>query len=475
MNSFKIPIYSDLPPRQRQWVHMGLGGLAFVALFLVVSALIGGDPLAPSKTTPTAPPVKTLGSVPGENVDPQTVWIGGAGKTITTLQAELLSQRQAQDRMNQDMQRELAALRQSKSGSATTPAPADPPVSDATTAARTSRVAEGSTIGGERFPKTNTGTNAGPSTGTALPAATRQTGSNGPYPPGQPIGSAGQIASALPDPPLGVIKVTLAAAANATAGSASQPGGSTASGTKGPRKVETFLPVSFMRAVLLGGMDAPTGGQAQTDPIPVLLKITDNAFLPNEYRSAVKDCFVIAEGFGDVSSERAYIRTQLLSCVLKNGQSLEVHLKGNVFGEDGKNGMRGRLVTKQGAILANALLSGIAAGIGQGFAASGQTTTVSPLGSTTTNAGGTQNILKSGLGTGVGRAMDRLAQYYINLAERTFPVVEIDAGRIVDIVVTQGVVLDGSLTVTAEGGSPVNSRNIDRGALLNAVNEASND
>ena len=38
--------------------------------------------------------------------------------------------------------------------------------------------------------------------------------------------------------------------------------------------------------------------------------------------------------------------------------------------------------------------------------------------------------------------MDRLAQYYISLAEKTFPVIEVDAGRTVDVVLTQGVVID---------------------------------
>ena len=41
--------------------------------------------------------------------------------------------------------------------------------------------------------------------------------------------------------------------------------------------------------------------------------------------------------------------------------------------------------------------------------------------------------------------MDRLAQYYISLAEKTFPVIEVDAGRSVDVVLTEGVALDAPL------------------------------
>lgn len=413
--------------------------------------------------------MRTLGSVPGENVDPQTAWIGGAGKTIATLQADLLSQQQKQERMNQEMLRELQLLRQSKSAAE----PAQPLSAAPETTSQASlegepnrnRVAAGGTVKGETLP--------GPGAGLGLPNPRQQGATGNAYPPGQPLGADAQPggADASAAPPLGIVKVSIGARSN-NGKDAAAP---TAGNTKEPRHVETFLPVSFTRAVLLGGMDAPTGGQAQHDSMPVFFKLIDNAFLPNEYRSAVKDCLVVAEGFGSVSAERAYIRTLLLSCVLKNGQALEVPIKGTVFGEDGKNGMRGRMVTKQGAILTNALLSGIASGMGQGFASSAQTISVSPLGATGTPGTSTPDILKSGLGTGVGRAMDRLAQYYINLAERTFPVIEVDAGRMVDIVITQGVTLNGAVAVTADGSIPTNSRNIHRGALMNAVNEDSDD
>ena len=207
-----------------------------------------------------------------------------------------------------------------------------------------------------------------------------------------------------------------------------------------------FLPLGFTRATLLGGLAAPTGGQAQGNPVPVLLRLADLAVLPNGWRGQVKDCLVVGEGFGDHSAERAYIRTTLLSCVMRDGQVLEVPIKGSVFGEDGMNGMAGHLVTKQGAILGNALLSGIAAGIGSGISQASQTvasTTLGPVNSLPTDAAG---ILKQGAGTGVGRALDRLAQYYINLAERTFPVIEIQPGRVVDVVLTQGVNVDVPLS-----------------------------
>jgi len=84
---------------------------------------------------------------------------------------------------------------------------------------------------------------------------------------------------------------------------------------------------------------------------------------------------------------------------------------------------------------------------------------VSPLGTTGTVDPGKQ--LQAGLGTGVGKALDRLAQYYITLAEKVFPVIEIDAGRTVDVVLTQGITLDAALdTPTQDGADALERRRV---------------
>jgi conjugal transfer pilus assembly protein TraB len=213
-----------------------------------------------------------------------------------------------------------------------------------------------------------------------------------------------------------------------------------AAGANETRTVATFLPVSFTRGTLLGGLDAPTGGQSQSNPHPVLIRLSDNSVLPNRFRGEYRECFVIAAGYGDISSERAYLRTENLSCVRADGATLEVKIQGSIYGEDGKVGMRGRLVTKQGQMLANALLAGVVSGIGQGLSTSSTTYSTSALGTIASATGA--EAYRAGVGTGVGKALDRLAQYYIKLAENTFPVIEVDAGRDIDVVITKGVRID---------------------------------
>lgn len=243
-------------------------------------------------------------------------------------------------------------------------------------------------------------------------------------------------------------ETTIASNAGDPANPGGDPAGKAIATPVEVRTVATFLPVSFTRGTLLGGLDAPTGGQSQSNPHPVLIRLSDNSVLPNRFRGEYRDCFVIAAGYGDISAERAYLRTENLSCVRDDGATLEVRIQGSVYGEDGKVGMRGRLVTKQGQMLANALLAGVVSGIGQGLSTANTSYSTSPLG-TTASTDTSAEAYRAGLGSGVGKALDRLAQYYIKLAENTFPVIEVDAGREIDVVITKGVRIDVPISTAA--------------------------
>ena len=100
-------------------------------------------------------------------------------------------------------------------------------------------------------------------------------------------------------------------------------------------------------------------------------------------------------------------------------------------------------------MLANALLAGVVSGIGQGLSTANTTYSTSALG-TMASADSNADAYRAGLGSGVGKALDRLAQYYIKLAENTFPVIEVDAGRQIDVVITKGVRIDVPMTAMAE-------------------------
>ncbi len=217
--------------------------------------------------------------------------------------------------------------------------------------------------------------------------------------------------------------------------------GTTSGGADGKRQSIEFLPAgSFVRVAMLNGVDAPTGGQAQSNPLPVAFHVLDVANLANKHRLDIKDCRIIAATWGDLSSERMMGRTETLACVI-NGEAVEMPIKGHVIGEDGKAGVRGRLVTKQGQLLANALFAGALSGIGKAFQSSATITSTGGGGITQTID--PDKIGQAAIGGGVGSAGQQLAQYYLKAADKLYPVIETDGGRTVEILITKGAVYTG--------------------------------
>lgn len=194
-----------------------------------------------------------------------------------------------------------------------------------------------------------------------------------------------------------------------------------------------YLPTgSIMSGQLLNGLDAPTGRTAQSAPIPVVIRVKHDAILPSRFKSDVREAFVLASGFGDLSSERAYLRAERFSMILNNGDIIDIPIKMSAVGDDGKSGVRGRVVSKQGAIIGKALMAGMADGVSRAFGNRGSF-----------SGGGNElpsesQMITSGLGGGASSALDRVAAYFLSQAEAMYPVIEIDGGREVSFLLLEG-------------------------------------
>lgn len=196
---------------------------------------------------------------------------------------------------------------------------------------------------------------------------------------------------------------------------------------------EFYIPSgTILQGVLLTGVDAPSGKSALKDPVPVLGRIKNLAILPNYYRADVRECFVLLDAVGDLPSERAYMRSSNISCVRKDRSVIDVAIQGYVAGEDGKAGMRGTLVSKQGAALAKASLAGLADGLAQAY--SGQSDVI--YGG---NQGQSQQeMFTQGAYAGASSALTNIADYYLEQAEQLHPVIEISSGRKFSLIVVRG-------------------------------------
>lgn len=213
---------------------------------------------------------------------------------------------------------------------------------------------------------------------------------------------------------------------------------------EGPSSPKTVLPTgSIISGQLLNGMDAPTGMKAADNPGPVLVRVDKEAILPNHWSAAVEECFITMSGYGDLSSERAHFRTERLSCMRDDQTVLDIPLKGYATGEDGKAGLRGKVVHRTGALLANSLLAGFGAGLSEAFGSTPVPTLATGTASSdrqyqSFNSG----TLNYGLAKGASESLSNLSDYYLELAEQIFPCIEINAFRSVDIILTSSVTLE---------------------------------
>jgi conjugal transfer pilus assembly protein TraB len=142
---------------------------------------------------------------------------------------------------------------------------------------------------------------------------------------------------------------------------------------------------------------------------------------------------------GELSVERALIRVVSLECIvedldgqrwqIKYGSGSDGAIIGWALDEFGTYGLKGRLVTRNGAILMRAL----AIGFLQGLAEYGSDNTLYLTGDE--NAAGTS--VRSGLLTsvfgGADKALESLAEYYMKMSEESFPTVSVMPGRHVAI------------------------------------------
>ena len=94
-------------------------------------------------------------------------------------------------------------------------------------------------------------------------------------------------------------------------------------------------------------------------------------------------------------------------------------------------------ITKQGALLARTLIAGFLQGVGESFGQQDTTTIVSGSGTTTVPLDQTANeAFQQGLFQGLSDSAEKLADFYLKMADQISPVIEISAGREITVITT---------------------------------------
>ena len=193
----------------------------------------------------------------------------------------------------------------------------------------------------------------------------------------------------------------------------------------------------IVKGVLIDGLEVSSGTTDSANPPPVLMELSEGLNAPGTwFFKKYRKCKIVGAAIANISTERLEIRLETLNCIDRNtGIGVDTAVNGWVTDEAGIVGVKGRVVLpRAGKMMANAVITGTLAGaaktIGQ---LANPTQSFNPF---TGNVNSTNNrsvmgrqIAASAVESGLGTLVD----YSVSSAKKAEPVIQVSAGRKIDI------------------------------------------
>lgn len=213
---------------------------------------------------------------------------------------------------------------------------------------------------------------------------------------------------------------------------------------------------TFARAVLETGIVVGTGANTQSNPEPLMLRLTDAGIFSSFGRnSQIKEAILIGDCSGDLSAERAKCRLQTISLENYKGEIVEKPVQGWLVDSDGVVGVRGKIVDKSSDMLRMAMLNGVLDGMSS-FMQAQATRGAFPVSPMT----GQQNAIsgmaqfKGGIANGAGNAFSKMADFVMERFNSMTPQIVVPSGREVDVVFRMGFDVSGEVESTEVNNKP---------------------
>ena len=199
----------------------------------------------------------------------------------------------------------------------------------------------------------------------------------------------------------------------------------------GDETLTLAVPVnSGIDAVVMTGFNANSAGgttgqigavvSANAVGAPFVTKLKGDVILPNGFRiSELGDCALSGTAVAKMNAERALATAEALSCVKPNGEIWESKIKAYAVDNDGTLGIAGKVVSKQGSVLMQAAITGMASGLGAALSP----TSISAVNTNAAN-GSTAGVQLPSLGSvgytmvgqGLNNATSQLSKFYLQYA-----------------------------------------------------------
>lgn len=199
--------------------------------------------------------------------------------------------------------------------------------------------------------------------------------------------------------------------------------------TPAPSSKKVTLPVGFMKARLLVGINARSGEFGMNNPQQLVFLVQAPAQLPNKFKMNLAGCFAVTNASGDLSSGRIEALPVSMNCLTRDGKYIAEadKLTGFVQDRDGKRGLDARVVSRARQLLMSSLFARMIESFSTLNVSQGFVTSTSALGSTSSLK--QDKLMGTAAAQGVSDAGSDLAKYLLELAKDTHPVMEQGPGK----------------------------------------------
>jgi len=207
-----------------------------------------------------------------------------------------------------------------------------------------------------------------------------------------------------------------------------------------PKDIRDYIPeTSFVSGYTLGGIVTSTGiNTASENATPVVIRLSSKGNLPKNINVDISKCRIQGSSYGDLSSERVIIRAEKLICIDPKTELVTTSdVIGVVHGDDGMNGIKGKVIATSNRHIKNAFIGSMLSGLASSSKGV-EGLTLTSLGAVNTKRQGFKDLAGRGLLNGGSNAGEKIADYYLRLAEQMSPVLTVPGGVKVDVIFTKG-------------------------------------
>lgn len=205
-----------------------------------------------------------------------------------------------------------------------------------------------------------------------------------------------------------------------------------------PKSAENYIPEgTYFTGNLLGGIVVSTAlNTAQENAVPVVIRLTGRGNLSKHNKLNIKNCIIKGGAYGDKESQRVIMRLEKLVC-LRDGLYQTSLISGQIFGPDGYNGIKGKMVSTSNQHIMNAMLGSLIGGLSSSSKQQ-ESFLLTGGGALSTKKHNIGDMLGNGALDGVSNAGDMVAKHFLKLAESMSPVLMVKNGVKVNPQITTG-------------------------------------